>query len=124
MASITTLEGLVGIDKLSFDQEDYLPEHVIKISDDVSDKIDLGVENLTYMHEYEKHIIFAHAYGKYLDELLSVETPVKKLENERKKRILALKFHLEHKKKIQFPATRQDKFSIASIIKLYKKYTQ
>ena len=124
LASITTLEGLVGIDKLSFDQEDYLPEHVIKISDDVADKVELGVENLTYTFEYEKHIIFAHAYGKYLDELLSVETPVKKLENERKKRILALKFHLEHKKKIQFPATRQDKFSIASIIKLYKKYTQ
>ena len=123
IASEMTLEGLTGIDKLSFDQEDYLPEHIIKISDDVADKVDLGVENLTYVHEYEKHIIFAHAYGRYLDELLSVETPVKKLENERKKRILALKFHLEHKKKIQFPATRQDKFSIPNIVKLYKKYT-
>ena len=123
MASEITLEGLSGIDQLDFEQEDYLPEHVIKISDDVSDKVDLGIENLTYTHEYEKHIIFAHAYGKYLDELLSVETPVKKLENERKKRILALKFHLEQKKKIQFPPTRQEKFSIASIAKLHKKYT-
>jgi hypothetical protein len=124
LASIKTLEGLVGIDKLSFDQEDYLPEHVIKISDDVADKVELGVENLTYTFEYEKHIIFAHMYKKYLDDLLSVETPVKNLENERKKRILALKFHLEQKKKIQFPATRQEKYSIASIVKLYKKYTQ
>ena len=124
MASDLTLEGLTGINKLEFEQEDYLPEHVIKISDDVADKIDLGVENLTYTHEYEKHIIFAHAYGKYLDEVLSVETPVKNLENERKKRILALKFHLDQKKKIQFPAARQEKFSIASIVKLYKKYSQ
>lgn len=123
MASAMTLEGLSGINELVFEQEDYLPDRVMKISDDVADKVDLGVENLTYSHEYEKHIIFAHAYGKYLDELLSVETPVKKLENERKKRILALKFHLEHKKKIQFPATRQDKFSIPNIVKLYKKYT-
>ena len=96
----------------------------MKISDDVSDKVDLGLENLTYTHEYEKHIIFAHAYGKYLDELLTVETPVKKLEDERKKRVLALKFHLEQKKKIQFPSPRQEKFSILSIVKLYKKYTQ
>ena len=124
MASDLTLEGLSGIGDLSFEQEEYLPEHVIKISDDVADKIDLGVENLTYLAEYEKHIIFAHAYGKYLDEVLSVETPVKNLENERKKRILALKFHLDQKKKIQFPAARQEKFSIANIVKLYKKYTQ
>jgi hypothetical protein len=123
MASEITLEGLTGVDNLVLEQEEYLPEHVIKISDDVSDKVDLGVENLTYTHEYEKHIIFAHAYGKYLDELISVETPVKKLEDERKKRVLALKFHLEQKKKIQFPPPRQDKFSIASIVKLYKKYT-
>jgi hypothetical protein len=119
-----TLEGLTGIDKLSFEQEDYLPEYIIKISDDVADKVDLGVENLTYLAEYEKHIIFAHAYGKYLDEVLSVETPVKKLEDERKRRILALKFHLDQKKKIQFPAARQEKFSITSVVKLYKKYTQ
>lgn len=123
MASEITLEGLTGVDNLVLEQEEYLPEHVIKISDDVSDKVDLGVENLTYTHEYEKHIIFAHAYGKYLDDLISVETPVKKLEDERKKRVLALKFHLEQKKKIQFPPPRQDKFSIASIVKLYKKYT-
>jgi len=123
MASELTLEGLSGINKLEFEQEDYLPEYVIKISDDVSDKVDLGVENLTYTHEYEKHIIFAHAYGKYLDELLSIDTPVKKLEDERKKRIMALKFHLEQKKKIQFPIARQEKFSIPSIVKLYKKYT-
>jgi len=124
MASDLTLEGLSGINDLSFEQEEYLPEHVIKISDDVADKIDLGVENLTYTFEYEKHIIFTHAYSKYLDEVLSVETPVKNLENERKKRILALKFHLDQKKKIQFPAARQEKFSIASIVKLYKKYSQ
>jgi hypothetical protein len=123
MASELTLEGLSGINKLEFEQEDYLPEYVIKISDDVADKVDLGVENLTYLAEYEKHIIFAHAYGKYLDEVLSVETPVKKLEDERKRRILALKFHLDQKKKIQFPAARQEKFSIASVVKLYKKYT-
>ena len=124
VASAMTLEGLAGIDKISFDQEDYLPDNIMKISDDVADKIDLGVaENLAYTHEYEKHIIFAHAYGKYLDEVLSVETPVKKLEDERKRRILALKFHLDQKKKIQFPAARQEKFSIASVVKLYKKYT-
>ena len=123
MASPTTLEGLIGIDKLTFGQEKYLPEHVVKISDDVADKVDLGVENLTYTHEYEKHIIFAHAYGKYLDELLTIETPVKKLEDERKRRILALKFHLDQKRKIQFPPTRQEKFSIDNIVKLYKKFT-
>lgn len=124
VASIITLEGLTGVDKLVLEQEEYLPKNVVKISDDVSDKVDLGLENLTYTHEYEKHIIFAHAYGKYLDELLTVETPVKKLEDERKKRVLALKFHLEQKKKIQFPSPRQEKFSILSIVKLYKKYTQ
>ncbi len=123
VASTITLEGLTGVDKLNLEQEEYLPEHVFKISDDVSDKVDLGVENLTYTHEYEKHIIFAHAYGKYLNELLTVETPVKKLEDERKKRVLALKFHLEQKKKIQFPPTRQEKFSIPSIVKLYTNFT-
>ena len=123
IAASLTLEGLTGNDKLVFEQEDYLPEHVIKISDDVADKADLGVENLEFTLEYEKHIIFAHMYKKYLDELLSIETPVKKLEDERKKRIMALKFHLEQKKKIQFPDSRQVKFSIASIVKLYKKFT-
>ena len=123
IASKMTLEGLTGINKLSFDQEDYLPEHIIKISDDVADKVDLGVENLTYLAEYEKHIIFTHMYKKYLDELLSVETPVKTLEYERKKRIMALKFHLDQKKKIQFPPARQEKFSIANVVKLFKKYT-
>jgi hypothetical protein len=123
MTSELTLGGLSGINKLEFEQEDYLPEYVIKISDDVADKVDLGVENLTYLAEYEKHIIFAHMYKKYLDELIYVETPVKNLEDERKKRIMALKFHLEHKKKIQFPSTRQEKFSIASVVKLYKKFT-
>jgi hypothetical protein len=123
IAASLTLEGLTGNDKLVFEQEDYLPEHVIKISDDVADKVDLGVENLEFTLEYEKHIIFAHMYKKYLDELLSIETPVKKLEDERKKRIIALKFHLEQKKKIQFPDSRQVKFSIASIVKLYKKFT-
>jgi len=123
IAASLTLEGLTGNDKLVFEQEDYLPEYVIKISDDVSDKVDLGVENLEFTLEYEKHIIFAHMYKKYLDELLSIETPVKKLEDERKKRIIALKFHLEQKKKIQFPIARQEKFSIPSIVKLYKKFT-
>lgn len=123
MASPTTLERLTGIDKLTFGQETYLPEHVIKISDDVTDKMDLGLENLTYTHEYEKYVIFAHAYGKYLDELLTIETPVKKLEDERKRRIMALKFHLEQKRKIQFPPVRQEKFSIDNIVKLYKKFT-
>ena len=123
MASAMTLEGLTGINKLIFDQEEYLPEKVFKISDDVADKIDLGVENLTYLAEYEKHVIFAHMYGKYLDELLSVETPVKKLEDERKRRVLALKFHLDQKRKIQFPSARQEKFSIENIVKLYKKFT-
>ena len=123
VASAITLEGLVGIDKLSFEQEEYLPKRVIKLSDDVVDKVDLGIENLTYTQEYEKHIIFAHAYGKYLDELLSIETPVKTLEDERKRRVMALKFHLDQKKRIQFPSTRQEKFSISSVVKLYKKYT-
>ena len=123
MASGMALEGLTGIDKLSFEQEEYLPDNIVKLSDDVADKVDLGVENLTYTVEYEKHVIFAHAYGKYLDELLSVETPVKKLEIERKKRIMALKFHLGQKKKIQFPPARQEKFSIPSVVKLYKKFT-
>lgn len=123
LASVMTLEDLTGIDKLSLDQEDYLPEHIIKISDDVADKVDLGVENLTYVHEYERHVIFAHAYEKYLNELLSEETPVKRLEDERKRRIMALKFHLDQKKKIQFPPARQEKFSIANIVRLYKKFT-
>ena len=123
MTSAMTLEGLSGTDKLSFDQEEYLPKRVVKISDDVADKVDLGIENLTYTHTYEKHIIFAHAYGKYFDELLSVETPVKKLEDERKKRVMALKFHLEQKRKIQFPPARQEKFSIDNIVKLHKKFT-
>lgn len=123
VAASLTLESLTGVDKLNLEQEDYLPMHVVKISDGVADKVDLGIENLTYTHEYEKHIIFAHAYGKYLNKLLFVETPVKTLEYERKKRIMALKFHLKHKKKIQFPPARQEKFSIENVVKLFKKYT-
>ncbi len=122
MASATTLEELAGVD-IDFEQVDYLPENVMKLSDDVSDKVDIGVENLTFLAEYEKHIVLAHAYEKYLNELLALETPVKKLENERKKRVLALKFHLVHKKKIQFPSARQEKFSMANVVKLYKKFT-
>lgn len=123
LASTLTLEGMSGINKLFFKQEDYLPDRVIKLSDDVADKVDLGIENLIYTAEYEKHIIFAHMYKKYLDELMAVETPVKTLEVDRKKRIVALRFHLDQKKKIQFPPARQEKFSIPGIVKLYKKFT-
>lgn len=62
-------------------------------------------------------------YSKCVDELLAIETPVKKLEDERKKRIMALKFHLAQKKTIKFPPARQEKFSIPSIVKLFKKFT-
>jgi len=111
-----------GIDNLCLEQKEYIVDNVFKLADDVVDKIDLGLENLTYTQEYEKHIIFAHAYGKYLDAVLDVCTPVKVLEDERKKRILALKYQIEQKREMRFPPARQ-KFSIENIIKLYKRFT-
>jgi len=122
LAASMTLEQISGIDNLCLDQKDDLPLNIFKLADDVVDKIDLGLENLTYTQEYEKHIIFAHAYGKYLDAVLDVCTPVKVLEDERKKRILALKYQIEQKREMRFPPARQ-KFSIENIIKLYKRFT-
>jgi len=122
LAASITLEQMSGIDNLCLDQKEYLPLNVFKLADDVVDKIDIGLENLTYTQEYEKHIIFAHAYGKYLDAVLDVCTPVKVLEDERKKRILALKYQIEQKREMRFPSARQ-KFSIENIIKLYKRFT-
>jgi hypothetical protein len=75
---------------IQFVQEDYLPMRVMKICEYVSDRIDIGVENLGFTREYEQHILCAHAYGNFLDFIMTFETPVKSLEIERKKRILAI----------------------------------
>ena len=107
-----------------FKQDEYLPERVMKLSSDVADKIDLGVENLSSLHEYERHILHAHSYGKYIDGLMLFETPVKKLEIERKKRLLALRYHLEQKRTIHFPPVRQLKYSWKNIVRLHHKYSE
>jgi len=107
----------------TFVQEDYLPAGFMKICEYVSDRIDIGVENLDFTRQYEQHIVAAHAYGNLLNSILTFETPVKSLEIERKKRIMALKYHLEHKKTIQFPPVNSKKFSIEKIIKVYIKFT-
>jgi hypothetical protein len=107
-----------------FKQDEYLPERVMKLSSDVADKIDLGVENLSLVHEYERHILHAHSYAKFVDGLMQFETPVKSLEIERKKRLLALRYHLEQKRTIHFPPVRQLKYSWKTIVRLHHKYSE
>lgn len=120
-----TLERLVEFD-VSFEQSEHLPSCVHKLSDDIADKVDIDIP-ASHVQDYERHVIFAHAYDAYLRELEDVETPVKQLELDRKKRVRGLRYHLVHKKGILFPPTRRhgQKKSVTSfeyLMKLHEKY--
>lgn len=107
---------------MKFVQEDYLPARVMKISEFIADRIDIGIENLGFTRQYEKYILAAHSYGNFLNSILMFETPVKSLELERKRRIMALKYHLESKKSIQFPPSSSKIFLLEKIMKMYTKF--
>lgn len=106
-----------------FVQADHLPKGMMKLAEFVADKIDLGMaENLTMSHEYERHILFARSYQNMLEKMMNFETPVQQLEIERKKRIYAMIYHLEHKKTIVFPMFRHTKYSLKNIVTLFNRY--
>lgn len=105
-----------------FVQADHLPEGMMKLTEFVADKIDLGTENLTMTHEYERHILFARAYQNMLEKMMNFETPVRQLEIDRKKRVYAMIYHLEHKKTIVFPMFRDTKYSLRKIMMRFDRY--
>lgn len=118
---MSTFDSALDI-SVPFVQVDHLPTGMMKLSEFVADKIDIGTDGLSLTHEYERHILFSRSYQNMLERMMNHETPVKELENERKKRIIALLFHLEHKKSIAFPAFRQKKYSLKNIVKLFDRY--
>lgn len=105
-----------------FVQANHLPKGVMKLTEFVADKIDLGIENLTMTHEYERHILFAREYRNMLEKMMNFETPVRQLEIERQKRVYAMIYHLEHKKTIVFPMFRDTKYTLKKISMLFDRY--
>jgi len=126
-----TLEHLteqVGTKIEITEHPEYLPKNIFKLSDNVADTFEIDHPG-ECTHEYEKHIIYSHAYVQYLHLLDKMETPVPSLEMERKKRVAGLKFHLKVKKNIKFPDTRRfgQKMSTSSfehIMNMHEKYAK
>ncbi|AGE53976.1 hypothetical protein PBCVIL3A_561L [Paramecium bursaria Chlorella virus IL3A] len=130
-SSEITLEKLtskVGTKLQNLEQPEYLPKNIFKLSDNVADTFELD-HPVECTHEYERHIVYSHAYVEYLREITEMATPVPLLETERKKRVVGLKFHLKVKKNIRFPNTRRfgQKATITSfnyIMNIHEKYAK
>ncbi|APC25774.1 hypothetical protein BST79_gp261 [Only Syngen Nebraska virus 5] len=126
-----TLEKLtskVGTKLSNLEQPEYLPKNIFKLSDNVADTFELD-HPTQCTHEYERHIVYSHAYLEYLRVIINMDIPIPALETERKKRITGLNFHLKVKKTIRFPNTRRfgQKASTTSfeyIMNMHEKYAK
>ncbi|ABT15070.1 hypothetical protein NY2A_B671L [Paramecium bursaria Chlorella virus NY2A] len=126
--SLERLTSKVGMKLENIERSDYLPKNIFKLSDNVADTYELD-HPIECTHEYERHIVYSHAYVEYLHEIANMMTPVPLLETERKKRIAGLKIHLKSKKNIRFPNTRRfgQKASMTSfeyIMHVHEKYAK
>lgn len=110
----------IRLEELSLtEQSESLPSHVFKLVEDIGDAIDVD-EPDGWEFTYEQNVKFAHWFCKYINELESIETPVKLLEEERRKRVSALQMLLSEKQGAIFPPPRP--FVISKMMKSHEKY--
>ena len=108
------------------EQSDYLPKNVYNLATNVSETIDLDIPEVVSV-EYEKQVLYSHMFMAYLREIASHETPVPVLEQERRKRILGINYHMKTKKSLKFPPTRRASMkpnasNFDSVMRLHAKY--
>jgi hypothetical protein len=98
---------------------DSLPEHVYKLVDVIGDSIEIDMPS-SWTYTYEQHVMFAHWFRSFICELESLETPVKLLEDERKKRLCGIMECMSEKKNVTFPPPRP--FVFLKMMKTHAKY--
>lgn len=101
------------------EQDDALPSNVYKLVEDIGDAVEID-EPDGWEYTYEQNVNFAHWFRKYVEELEGIETPVKLLEEERRKRVSALQMLVSQKQGVIFPPPRP--FVISKMMKSHAKY--
>jgi hypothetical protein len=100
---------------------DSLPEHVYKLVDGIGDSIEIDMPS-SWTYTYEQHVMFAHWFRSFIVELENLETPVKMLEDERKKRLSGITMFMSEKKNVAFPPPRP--FVFLKMMKTHAKYAR
>jgi hypothetical protein len=100
---------------------DALPTNVFKISDVVSEAIEIDVPETTEA-EYEKFVVFAHWFLEYIAQLRDIITPVKALEDARVRRLDSIEKCIKEKVSLSIPPPRE--FSFMKMMKTHKKYAE
>jgi hypothetical protein len=100
---------------------DSLPEHVYKLVDVISDSIEIDMPS-SWMYTYEQHVMFAHWFVSFINTLKNLETPVKILEDARKKRLCSIMDCVSQHKDIIFPPPRP--FVFSKMMKTHAKYAR
>lgn len=118
----TSFTKEVEIPNYSFERsDDSMPRNVYTLSKNVSDNLDLDIPENVEM-EYERQIFYAHWILQYIEELETIETPIKNLELDRLKRLSIVKQCLLSKQSAVIPQPRDFKFQ--KMMKTHKKYAE
>ena len=116
----TSFTKEIKLDQLDLvEQSDSLPKYMYKLVDDIGDAVDVD-EPDDWEFAYERNVMFAHWFRKYVEDLESIETPVKLLEDERIKRVSALRLLVSKKQGVIFPPPRP--FDVSKMMKTHAKY--
>jgi hypothetical protein len=103
------------------EESDALPRNVFKLSSVVAEDIEIDVPE-TAEAEYEKFVVFAHWFMKYIEELRGIITPVKALEDARVRRLDILKKCIKDKTQLSIPPPRE--ISFTKMMKTHQKYAE
>jgi hypothetical protein len=131
---ITDLDSLLAVHILStsfthdirlpevvVEASETLPTNVFKLSGVVSEDIEVDVPETAEV-EYEKFVVCAHWFMKYVAYLKDIITPVKALEDARVRRLCVLQKCIHDKVSLHIPPPRE--FSFAKMLKTHKKYAE
>ena len=116
----TSFTKEIKLDQIALvEQDNALPSNVYKLVEDIGDAADID-EPDGWEYTYEQNVKFAHWFRKYVEELEGIETPVKLLEEERRKRVSALQMLVSKQQGVIFPSPRP--YLISKMMKSHAKY--
>ncbi|AGE56406.1 hypothetical protein PBCVNEJV1_726L [Paramecium bursaria Chlorella virus NE-JV-1] len=101
------------------EKNDSLPEHLYKLSIDIADSVDVEMPK-TCEYAYEREVVFAHRLVSLVEDMMTLETPNKLLEEQRQLRLRRLLEHITEKKSIYIPPPRP--FVFSKMMKTHAKY--
>lgn len=118
----TSFTKEIMIPKFSFEKpDDSMPQNIYTLSKNISDNLDLDIpENIEL--EYERQIFYANWLIRYIEELETIETPIKNLELDRLNRLSIVKQCLLSKQTAVIPRPRD--FNFQKMMKTHKKYAE